>query len=162
MSDVDTIRRIQNLEAAVRRLQTLTQAVYAEGTWTPVFFGSTIAGTFTYTKQVGRYTRLGDTVLLRGRVAISAIAVAPTGSMFITGLPFTSANIADVYGGIYFEFISQIIYPAGKLELTSYISPNDTRIALATSQTNAAGASYPAASFTNVATDLIFAGSYQV
>lgn len=67
---------------------------YATGTFTPTLVGSTIAGTFTYdaTNTAGTYTRIGNRVLFSGRVRITAIAVAPTGDLRITGLPFTSTT----------------------------------------------------------------------
>ena len=57
------------------------------GTWTPAFAGTTIAGSFTYAAQLGRYTRVGNQVIIHAYVQISAIGVAPTGNMQITGIP---------------------------------------------------------------------------
>lgn len=99
--DAHETRRLYNL------LSTLLLP-YSEqnvGTFTPTFIGSTIAGTFTYTTQNGFYTRLGNRVLIDVHIAISAIAVAPTGNLQIGGLPFVAAtpdpgafSIADYTG----------------------------------------------------------------
>lgn len=63
---------------------------YAEGTWTPTFTGGSVAGTTTYTTQVGQYTRIG-------RLCICSVSVAwsnatGTGIGVIGGLPFTVKN----------------------------------------------------------------------
>lgn len=64
-------------------------ADYEEGTWTPVVIGTTIAGTGTYGTQVGTYTKTGRAVSFTLTLAWSAHT--GTGSMYISGLPFTSS-----------------------------------------------------------------------
>ena len=67
---------------------TLAAARFTEtGTWTPVFAGSGTAGSFTYTAQVGHYTKIGNVVVAQFRVTISAISVAAVGYLYIQGLP---------------------------------------------------------------------------
>lgn len=61
---------------------------YEEGTWTPVVIGTTTAGSGTYGTQVGTYTRIGRAVSFTLTLAWSAHT--GTGSMYISGLPFTS------------------------------------------------------------------------
>jgi hypothetical protein len=63
---------------------------YEEGTWTPVISGSTTAGTGTYSSQVGKYTKIGNTVFISADLAWSAHT--GTGNINVTGLPFTSAS----------------------------------------------------------------------
>lgn len=67
---------------------------YATGTWTPTMLGTGTAGTPTYTAQVGRYTRLGETVFVEARVVWSAHT--GTGNMELGGLPFTVANVSNL------------------------------------------------------------------
>jgi len=69
---------------------------YEEGTWTPVFSGSTTAGSYVYTTQTGRYTKLGNMAYISCIVDISSINTSATGSMRIAGLPF---NVADTPAG---------------------------------------------------------------
>jgi len=61
---------------------------YEEGTWTPVVFGRTSAGTGTYTRQVGTYTKIGNSV----RVFCNIVWTAHTGTgdLAISGMPFTT------------------------------------------------------------------------
>jgi hypothetical protein len=61
---------------------------YEEGTWTPVIIGKTTAGTGTYSQQIGRYTKIGNTVRIYFAVAWSAHT--GTGTTAVTGFPFTS------------------------------------------------------------------------
>ena len=67
-------------------------ADYEEGTFTPTIAGNTTAGTNTYTTQVGRYTKVGDTVYVQISIVINAMGTAGNagaGYTTITGLPFT-------------------------------------------------------------------------
>jgi hypothetical protein len=74
---------------------------YETGTWTPVFAGSGTAGSFTYTAQIGHYTKIGNVVVAQFRVSISAISVAAAGYLYIQGLP----ENAYEYPGITFSSI---------------------------------------------------------
>jgi hypothetical protein len=59
---------------------------YEEGTWTPTYYGSTSAGTTTYTGQKGLYVKIGRTVYIECDLAWSA--KTGTGDGYIGGLPF--------------------------------------------------------------------------
>ena len=66
---------------------------YEEGTWTPqVNFGGTDAGV-TYTKNVGRYTKIGRMVYASFDIVLLSKG-STTGSLSIDGLPFAN-YIAD-------------------------------------------------------------------
>jgi hypothetical protein len=74
-------------------------ADYEEGTWTPVAKGTTSAGSGTYTKQVGRYTKVGNLVTVSCNLAWSAHT--GTGNFFISGLPFVSNASVRSAGSVY-------------------------------------------------------------
>lgn len=63
---------------------------YEEGTFTPTVYGSSTAGTPTYTTQDGSYEKIGRMVTFRIVLAISAKG-SIAGSIRLTGLPFTAA-----------------------------------------------------------------------
>jgi len=63
---------------------------YEEGTWTPTIYGSSTAGSPTYSQQIGRYTKIGNKVIAAARIDISAIG-GMTGNVTFGGLPFTAA-----------------------------------------------------------------------
>jgi hypothetical protein len=64
---------------------------YEEGTWTPTVIGSGTAGTATYSTQVGRYTKIGNTVYIQMQLTWTGGTGSGAG-MYFVGLPFTSAS----------------------------------------------------------------------
>ena len=60
---------------------------YEEGTFTPTIIGTTTVGTGTYSVNKGKFTRIGNKVHIE--VGITVTAHTGTGSMRITGIPFT-------------------------------------------------------------------------
>ena len=76
-------------------------ADYEEGTWTPIF--SPAAGAFTsvtYASTGGYYTKVGRLVCVTGRLRTNGITVGTaSGSLFIGGLPFTSASTTSAAQG---------------------------------------------------------------
>lgn len=74
---------------------------YEEGTWTPVFTcltpGDLSVG---YASQVGRYIKIGKTVTLWFDVQLNTYTyTTATGSIRLTGIPFTAANATTPYVG---------------------------------------------------------------
>ena len=66
---------------------------YEEGTWTPEVIGSTGTPTgVTYNYQGASYTKIGNTVWIRMGINIAGVGTGGTGTLQITGLPFTPAN----------------------------------------------------------------------
>ena len=56
---------------------------YEEGTWTPAFLGESST---TYTRQNGRYCKIGRTVTVQAIISWSAFT--PSGNLRLQGLPF--------------------------------------------------------------------------
>ena len=67
---------------------------YEEGLWTPTIVGSDTAGTVTYTRQVGTYTKIGRMILLQCQVTWTG-GVGGVGGLRVTGLPFNSLAGSD-------------------------------------------------------------------
>ena len=64
---------------------------YEEGTWTPTMrFGGSDSG-MGYSEQVGRYTKIGNIVHLKGRILLSSRG-SNSGTVTIHGSPFSPAN----------------------------------------------------------------------
>lgn len=61
---------------------------YEEGIFTPTIVGVTTAGVGTYTRQMGRYTKIGNVVYYR--INVTWTAHTGTGNMLVGALPFTS------------------------------------------------------------------------
>jgi hypothetical protein len=68
---------------------------YEEGTWTPVINGTSTSGVGVYSVQVGRYTKVGNTITAHCHINWSAHT--GTGNMNIGGLPFGSANVTNLF-----------------------------------------------------------------
>lgn len=67
---------------------------YEEGTWTP-----SIGGTATYTVQIGKYTKIGDTVLIHLDLVVNVIGTGSTTT--ISGLPFAVGNTTAIGVGLF-------------------------------------------------------------
>lgn len=87
---------------------------YQEGTWTPVFTFATPGNlSVSYSVQVGFYTRIGNLVTAGFLITTSAFThTTASGTAQITGLPFTSANVANqnVYGPAFWQGITKASY----------------------------------------------------
>lgn len=95
---------------------------YEEGTFSPTFQN---VGTGTYSVQEGRYTKIGNTVTLSIRIALATVGTA-SGSLRVTGLPFTSAatyyeNTGAVYGDG---------WTTAKSDCSGYLPPSNTIVNL--------------------------------
>jgi len=68
---------------------------YEEGTWTPVVRGSSTAGTYELDNAtVCRYTKIGRLVQVEAYIQLAAVITGGgTGSLRITGLPFSRAGV---------------------------------------------------------------------
>jgi len=72
-------------------------ADYEEGTWTPIQgAGLTVVGAFS---SSGRYTKIGRFIYLAGRIQGATSVATTAGTIMITGIPFSIADLTAV-GGI--------------------------------------------------------------
>lgn len=71
--------------------QSTTLDWYEEGTFTPVVKGTGTAGTGTYSKQSGSFTRIGNVVFFSIELAWSAHT--GTGNIFLDGLPYSCGSV---------------------------------------------------------------------
>ena len=68
----------------------ITFGGYETGIWTPVFRGTTTAGSFTYTDtNEGYYFKVGGYVYIHGKIGVSTVAASPAGAYEVTGLPYS-------------------------------------------------------------------------
>jgi hypothetical protein len=84
---------------------------YEEGTWTPTVFGSTTAGTATYSEQSGKYIKIGGEVTVIA--AITYTAADGTGVLRVNGLPYAIAN-NGVFANFGLEY-SNLTVPANAI-----------------------------------------------
>lgn len=74
------------------------------GTWTPIMFGGTTAGTNTYSVQTGTWSLTGSRFFIEGQITLTAFDAATVGVMQIKIPPFLSARNVNfalgAYGGV--------------------------------------------------------------
>ena len=139
-----------------------TLAHYEEGTFTPVYAGTTSGNTSncTYTQQTGIFTRIGRVVTFSIILAWSSCTSAPTGSALVQGLPYASNATAGLM-----QIVS--VFPSGyntsttASALIGKIVPSSTQIELWT-LTTAATALSTATVIDSSSNTLMISGSYQL
>jgi hypothetical protein len=99
---------------------------YEEGTFTPFLGGSGGNPTgVTYSNQLGKYVKIGKQVTVSGILSFTTYT-GGTGSIQISGLPFTSANDSVSAWGS--SMVEQVALGSGKTFVTSAISANSGSI----------------------------------
>lgn len=156
--------RILKLEKAVRELSARSFIQYDSGTFVPTWVGSTIAGTFTYTATacLVEWTRIEDRLHYNGRIVISAIAVAPTGSLQIAGWPYpgvADTNMAIAGGGSIFFW--QLNVAAGYTDVGLQFANGGSLALVVRSGDNLAPAAVAGGELL-AASDCRFSGSYRI
>jgi hypothetical protein len=111
---------------------------YEEGTFTPTIQGLSAAGTVSYLRNTGRYTKIGNIVHITLDIKIDTVSVTPTGGLVFAALPFTSANVEGEFvypGAVRFNGVS---LPAGSLAAYAIMLNNSTIARIQTLIDNAA------------------------
>lgn len=113
---------IQNASADAHTLDD-----YEEGTFTPTLLSGGAATGRTYTTQIGRYTKIGNTVNFWVGIELSAVG-SSTGDTTIATLPITSATVSGLAypGSIAADNLAAGVTTA----LGVYIPSNSTSIAI--------------------------------
>ena len=98
---------------------------YEEGSWTPTVLFGGASVSVTYDAQVGRYTKIGNSVSASCFMDLSSKG-SSTGSAVLGGLPFTSLNVASnhVATTLRLQSISFADVPM------AYLTPNSTVVQL--------------------------------
>ena len=126
---------------------------YEEGTWTPTIIGTSSAGTTTYTRQDGTYTKIGRLVTVSAWV--SASATTGTGSLTIGGLPFSQQSTYYAPGAL---MVSDYNWSTGSY-LTILVPPGANRCDIYAS---ADDASWQLQNITNEVQQFMFTITYVV
>jgi len=107
---------------------------YAEGTFTPLVSGTSVAGVATYTTQVGQYVKIGPLVWID--IELNWSAHTGSGNLIVGGLPFTSAASIGPALSIYPQNIGMT---AGNV-MTCLLGPASTQILLRQTPVGGGGA----------------------
>jgi hypothetical protein len=125
---------------------------YDEGSWTPVLVGGTTPGSQTYTAQVGRYIRIGNSVSVWCRIALSALDGTSAGAATITGLPFTSTNVVGLNFPGFVGPAALITHQAGYNQFVAQVGGGATSIVLQEIGDNIVNSSVPITNFHSTST----------
>ena len=135
-TSVPTLNGIKFPATAVPSADPNTLDDYEEGSWTPVLTRASTPSEHTYTRQLGRYTKIGNSVTVYFEVLTSALTTSGEGQNRISGLPFTPSSDQTFYGsgnliysslmttlaGIVAEYTKGYLYFVGTNVNTSTIS----------------------------------------
>jgi hypothetical protein len=124
---------------------------YEEGTFTPTIVGTTLAGTGTYSFQLGRYTKVGK--LVSFQLYISWSAHTGTGNMKVEGLPFVNVNATGAQSPV-------AVAPSNLTfsnSLSAFTFQNSTQVLFRTYATGGAEADLPI----DIAAAIRLAGVYE-
>lgn len=134
---------------------------YAEGSFTPIFGGSTGDGSFTYSIQVGRYVRIGNICFFRLALAAATRPSAATGNAQIGPLPFTAYNLTNGHTPVVLDTLEQINLLATTVQLSARVPPNTAAIEFIENP-DAGGVSLLPASSWTASTAIRISGWYEV
>ncbi len=132
---------------------------YEEGTFTPTIRQAATAGTGSYAAngQVGRYTKIGNRVYFQLWLSWTNLT-GGTGDLRVASLPFTSANVTNLYSAVDVGYVDGLAVTAGNY-VTAYMMPNSSLIVLA--QVPTGGGSNVGIPLDTAAT-VILSGHYEV
>jgi hypothetical protein len=134
---------------------------YDEGAWTPAFEGITNAGTgWTYSVQVGQYTKIGRHVFFTGRITLTAVSADAAGQIAVTGLPFTVKNTTGAHGSV--QLSSAANLATAVVQLDGTLAINTTRFTLQRRTAAATSAGSMALADISATTSITFSGHYAV
>ena len=116
---------------------------YEEGDWTPAWSAQGTAPSVTHAAQNGSYTKIGRLVIAKGQVATNASGISGgSGTLIITGLPFTSALESD-NGTSAIGFVSFISLNTNYTSFGLDVSSNSTFLRVLQSGSNNSGLTVP-------------------
>ena len=108
---------------------------YETGTFTPVLSATSVAPSVTYSSRSGSYIRIGNLVYIQVAIAFSSQS-GGSGSIQITGLPFTTDSGAFPHGSTY---ISTYNFAAANSYLIPYAGLSATYVQFLEVKDNASG-----------------------
>lgn len=139
----------------------LLSAAVVRGTFTATL--TVASGSVTQTVSAGFYERVGSLVYVWGTVTISASS-APSGSLKITNLPFTSQNTSNSDQAVTLSATpgsAQFLFAGAGLFYSGHIPPNTTYIELFAHTESGGAISTGGTSVVNATASLTFSGFYR-
>jgi len=130
---------------------------YEEGTWTAAFVPSSGSITISPSFNTGGYTKIGRLVTVNLHARFSSVS-SPSGSLVVTGLPFTSNSSTQCRNS---GTVAALAVTALATPMTAYVSNNANSIVL-TGFVAASGGYANAATYIDASSELYITISYYV
>ncbi len=96
LEDIDVVKLTNQFNAHKADTVTDADGVHGlkieSGKWTPYIYGTTTAGTHTYSTQYGKYTKIGNVVHIQGVIFMTSKDATMAGEARIGGLPFRESE----------------------------------------------------------------------
>lgn len=156
-SDTEIFRRLRALEAEVRQLKAL-EFTARTGSFTPTLIAGG-SGSFTVTAY-GFWLRVGALCFVTGQITVTALS-APTGTVTIGSLPFTSRNQTNERALLLIGNYDLINLTASYTQLAGLILPFTDSAIVREAGDNVAAATVQAGAVASTAF-LEFSGCYEV
>jgi len=123
---------------------------YEEGSWTPVYAGTTAAGSYSYASNTGRYTKVGNLVTVFCEILDITRNSAGSGGAAITGLPFAAGSIGfDAFGTIYTDKFNGL-----SVQIFARVTPSESQIRLRRVRDGSSDLSVDVTNITNTTADI--------
>lgn len=135
---------------------------YTQNSWQPFIAGGTVAGTNTYSQQVGQYVVKGNELTFWGRVTMTAKDAAATGSALITGLPIPSSNVALLTPSCSLAEWNNVTLNANYTYLGAAVNSGGQTIQLLQSGSAQAALIATVTSSISATSDIYISGSYRI
>ena len=137
---------------------------YEEGTWTPVFGGSTGNGTLTYSVQNGRYTKVGRLVTFTGQITASSAVTGGGGTLQIRGLPYTAAATSSFWFSSYIGYFNNLSAYGTSTNDLKLLGPiqNDNMLRFHAFDNAGEGGTNPTQGHVQNGTVIFFGGAYDI
>jgi hypothetical protein len=130
---------------------------YEEGTWTAAFVPESGSITMDNSYKTGYYTRVGRLITVNLHARFSSVST-PSGTLVVTGLPFTSNSNGQCRNAI---SIAPVAIGSTAKPMMAYISSNSTQITIAGFDASSGG--YVAAGgYITASSEIYITGSYYV
>ena len=128
LSNVDNTSDANKPVSTAQQLALDAKATQTTGTFTPIAFGTSSAGTATYAYQHGQYTKIGRLVFFD--LIIGWSSHTGTGNLRIGGLPLAKSNIANNYANLIIGDVYNLSLASASYYPVAYIGGSDDYITI--------------------------------
>lgn len=113
---------VDSITANSLTLPTAPVVGYQQGNWIPEVAGSSTAGTYTYTNNIGQWSRMGNTVFIQATITNINTVSAGSGTLLIINFPYMPSSDNNSTGNVRFD---QVDLPTDTVYVVPTTSDNN-------------------------------------